>query len=275
MLEGIGLTLRRGGRVVLEGAAFTARAGGLTAILGPNGSGKSTLLAALAGGQVAAGMVRLNGRPAATIPPAELATLRAVLPQAVALSLAFRVREVVGLGLIAGCPGTETEDLPERALARVGLAGFGPRRFHELSGGEQARVQLARVLVQVWTPVLDGQPRWLLLDEPVAALDIAHQLQVMAVARDYARAGGGVVAVLHDLNLAAMFADRVALLQGGRIAAFGPPEDVLDDAHLAAAYGVPLRVNTAPSAGRWVLPQSALPVCPRAHSSVPGMQRQT
>src|SRR5690606_8947929 len=116
-----------------------------------------------------------------------------------------------------------------QALARVDLAGFAGRLYQELSGGEQQRVQLARVLCQVWTPVLEGQPRYLFLDEPVSSLDIRHQLIIMNIARDFARRGGAVVAILHDLNLTAMFSDRIFVMHRGRLAAGGTPQDVLTD----------------------------------------------
>ncbi|WP_330848810.1 ATP-binding cassette domain-containing protein [Mangrovicoccus ximenensis] len=114
------------------------------------------------------------------------------------------------------------------------------------------------MLVQIWEPLLADEPRWLFLDEPVSALDIGHQLVVMDIARDYARAGGGVVAVLHDLNLTAMHADRVTLLDRGRVAAAGTPGEVLTDAALSSAYGCRLRINTPPPrGGPWILPQAA------------------
>ena len=140
--------------------------------------------------------------------PWESAALRAVLPQQTALSFPFTVREIVRLGMLDGRSGVlagEAERLPDRALARVDLDGFAGRFYQELSGGEQQRVQLARVLCQVWAPVLEGAPRYLFLDEPVSSLDIKHQLIIMDIARDFARRGGGVVAILHDLNLTAMY----------------------------------------------------------------------
>ena len=154
-------------------------------------------------------------------------------------------------------PG-EDGRLPDRALARVDLDGFAGRFYQELSGGEQQRVQLARVLCQVWAPVLDGRPRYLLLDEPVSSLDIRHQLMIMNVARDFARRGGGVVAILHDLNLTAMYADRVHVMHRGRLAAAGTPSEVLSDEMIAKVFECRLKVGALPAKGMpFVLPQSA------------------
>ncbi|RUT30393.1 heme ABC transporter ATP-binding protein [Arsenicitalea aurantiaca] len=260
MIATQGLSVRIDGRTIISDIAFEAQPGQLTAIVGPNGSGKTTLLKAIIGDHAYDGEIRLNGLDARSLGPAAAAGLRTVLPQASVLAFPFTVREVVALGTTAGRPGILGQalgGLPEAALARVDLDGFGPRCYQDLSGGEQQRVQLARVLCQVWVPVLDTQPRYLLLDEPVSSLDIRHQLQVMAIARAFADAGGGVVAVLHDLNLAAMFADRIAIIAGGRLLTMGSPKEALTDDRLEAAFGCPLRVGSVPTAPvPFVLPQS-------------------
>nr|WP_281243569.1 heme ABC transporter ATP-binding protein [Rubrimonas cliftonensis] len=247
------MRVRLGGRMALDGADFSARPGALTAIVGPNGSGKTTLMRALtgelSGRAIAAGCVTLDGRPLAQLDPTLLAQRRAVLPQASALAFPFTVLEVVRLG--AADPAAAVA-----ALAQVGLAGFGGRFYQELSGGEQQRAQLARALAQVARPPADGAARWLLLDEPVASLDIRHQIAVMRLARGFARSGGGVIAVMHDLNLTALFADAVAVMVEGRIVAAGPPEAALTDAVLSAAYACELRVNMAPAKGLFVLPHA-------------------
>jgi len=208
------------------------------------------------------GTVDINGRDLAAMKPVEAATARAVLPQATTLSFPFTVREVVRLGLVGGHSGVlpgENERLPERALARVDLDGFAGRFYQELSGGEQQRVQLARVLCQVWAPVLDGKPRYLFLDEPVSSLDIKHQLIIMNIARDFARRGGGVIAILHDLNLTAMYADRVFVMHRGRLAADGSPQEVLSDDLIEKVFDCRLRVGVLPAANMpFVLPQSAV-----------------
>lgn len=146
-----------------------------------------------------------------------------------------------------------------QALAAVGLAGFERRIVADLSGGEQQRVHLARALAQVEGGGANGggEPRWLLLDEPVASLDFAHQLQVMRLARAFADRGGGVIAVMHALNLTAMFADRVLLMAAGAVLAEGSPAAVMTDRRLSEAYGCPLRVGIAPPIGPYVLPQAA------------------
>ena len=164
--------------------------------------------------------------------------------------------EVVRLGLIRGV-SFNCDHIALEALNRVGLRGYEGRFFQELSGGEQQRVQLARVLVQVWQPVGSDGPRWLFLDEPVSSLDIGHQLQIMQVARDFADAGGGVIAVMHDLNLTSMFADRVTLVSDGNVACCGSPGDVFSDKTLSKAYDCQISVSTMPSRGPFILPQSA------------------
>lgn len=251
-----------GERTIISAGAIEALAGKVTAIVGPNGSGKTTFLRALCNDVAARGMIRINGRDLSSLKPWEAASMRAVLPQATTLSFPYTVREIVKLGLLNGRSGlseAEARDLPELALERVDLAGFAERFYQELSGGEQQRVQLARVLCQVWQPVLDGAPRYLLLDEPVSSLDIRHQITIMSLARDFAAKGGGVVAVLHDLNLTAMFADSVTVMQAGRVAASGTPGDVLQDDLIENVFGCRLRVGAVPPAGMpFVLPQSAI-----------------
>lgn len=240
---------------------FEVRPGELAAIVGPNGSGKTTFMKALSGDLPYGGSVTINGRALATLKPWEVATMRAVLPQATALSFPFTVREIVKLGLLGGRSGVlpgEDERLPDRALSRVDLDGFGGRFYQELSGGEQQRVQLARVLCQVWAPVLEGRPRYLFLDEPVSSLDIKHQLIIMNIARDFARRGGGVVAILHDLNLTAMYADKVYVMHKGRLAAAGSPQDVLSDELISRVFECRLKVGVLPAGNMpFVLPQSA------------------
>lgn len=250
------ITVRLGRSDILHGVDFTAQAGQVTAIVGPNGSGKSTLLRAITGEVDYGGQVVLNGSDIKSLKGWELAAIRGVLPQSTTIAFPFTTIEIVRLGLTSGLSAAQS-DIPIRALHKVDLPHFADRFYHELSGGEQQRVQLARVLAQIWHPVEDGEPRWLILDEPVASLDIGHQLIVMNLAREFALAGGGVITVMHDLNLTAMFADRVTLMTDGKVAAEGTPKDVFVDAVLSKAYCCTLHVNTAPPAGMsFLLPQS-------------------
>jgi iron complex transport system ATP-binding protein len=261
MIEARDVSVSIGRKRIIANVDFDIRPGEMAAIVGPNGSGKTTFLKAVSGDLPYAGNISINGRDIAAMKPWQAAVMRAVLPQATALSFPFTVREVVKLGLTGGRSGVlpgEDERLPDRALARVDLEGFAGRFYQELSGGEQQRVQLARVLCQVWAPVLDGSPRYLLLDEPVSSLDIKHQLIIMNIARDFARRGGGVVAILHDLNLAAIFADRIFVMHRGGLAAAGSPQSVLSDELISRVFECRLKVGALPAGNTpFVLPQSA------------------
>ncbi len=226
------------GRAVLTDVTLEVIPGEVLALVGPNGAGKSTLLSVLSGERHPdAGTITLDDRALASYSALELARHRAVLTQENTLSFPFRVREVLEMGR---SPWARTPQLSDddRALAeaadRADVAGLLDRRFTELSGGERARVSLARVLAQDTTIVF--------LDEPTAALDLRHQEDVLRVARDLAAAGRAVVVVLHDLSLAGAVADRVGLLDAGRLVALGPPAKVLTASALSKVYGVKVEV---------------------------------
>lgn len=261
MIEATDLDVFIGNKRIVTGASFEARPGEFVSIVGPNGSGKTTLMRALCGDLGFSGEITFSGRSMSALKPWQLAGIRAVLPQAASLSFPFTVREVVKLGLTGGRSGVlpgEAARLPERALAKVDLEGFAGRFYQELSGGEQQRVQLSRVLCQVWAPVLEGNPRFLLLDEPVSSLDIKHQLVIMRIAREFADRGGGTVAILHDLNLASMFSDRIYVMHRGRIAASGAPGEVLQDDLISRVFECGMKVGVpAPMGMPYVLPQTA------------------
>lgn len=257
MVHAHDITVRLGRTEVLHRVDFDAAPGKVTAICGPNGSGKTTLLKALTGDLPHGGRITLNGHDLDGLDPWELAAIRGVLPQASALAFPFTVLEVVEIGLSRGRAGHDRRAALQ-ALARVDLGHHAGRPYQSLSGGEQQRAQLARVLAQVGAAADEDGPRWLFLDEPVSALDIAHQLAVMQIARDFADDGGGVVTVMHDLNLTAMFADHVALLSGGQVLAAGPVSGVMSSETLSRAYGCTLRVGLAPPPGTpFILPHAA------------------
>lgn len=244
MLSASNIHVRLGKNDILKDVGLEAKPGNVTVIIGPNGSGKTTILKALTNEVAFDGDAFLNGLDIRRTPPQVMATWRGVLPQSGRLSFPFTVHEVVRLGLLQGIrsAGDDEHHIME-ALDAVDMTGFGARFYQELSGGEAQRVQLARVLVQVREPVFEGQPRYLFLDEPISALDIRHQIGILTLARDYAEAGGGVLAVLHDLSLTAYFADHVILLDRGHVRAAGAPGDVLTEEHLEAVYGCGMEVS--------------------------------
>ena len=240
------LTVSVAGRTLLGSVTTSLTRGEVLAVLGRNGAGKSTLLRAVTGELRAAG-VTLFGQPLAAHRPGPLARRRAAVAQHMPLNFAHEVLDVVLLGRIPhGRHETERDrEIARGALRRVGLGGFETRDILTLSGGEQQRVHLARALAQLHTD--DPAPdRALLLDEPTASLDLAQQHSVLRLARDLAAQGVGVLAVLHDLNLAAQYADRVLILAGGQVLADGPPEQALTPATIRAAYGHDVLVTRHP-----------------------------
>jgi iron complex transport system ATP-binding protein len=241
------VSLRLGKRPVLSDVTLTLARGELVIILGPNGAGKSTLLKTLTGDLAPdEGRVTFDGKPLSGIAPRELACARAVLSQSMSLNFPFTVLEVVRLGLEAARGGHQ---LLPKALAAVGLQGFEGRLYQELSGGEQQRVHLARVLCQAWAGKPDGSA-FLLLDEPVSNLDIRHQLQTLEAVRRHVEKGGGALMILHDINLAALYADRLVMMAEGRIRHEGAPARILDRAAVRDVYGVDMPVELAKESGR-------------------------
>ena len=220
MLSVENLTLARGGRTVLQGITVALRPGEVTAILGPNGAGKSTLLTALAG-LIApvSGEVTLAGEPMTAIAPSRRARRIGYLPQSGEVAWNLSVRALAGLGRLpwrGASNAAEDAAAVEQAFAAMDLTALASRPVHTLSGGERARALLARVLAT--------RAEWVLADEPLAALDLAHQLALTVHFRALADQGKGVVLVLHDLALAMNHATRVLVLGEGRLIADGPPE---------------------------------------------------
>ncbi|ABM44455.1 hemin import ATP-binding protein HmuV [Bartonella bacilliformis Peru38] len=261
MIEATNICVQRGKTHIINHITLQAKSGALTVIIGPNGSGKSTFIKALSGEISYSGKITLNGYDVTQTKACKMATMRAILPQSTALAFPFLVHEVVRLGLSISQPGvtkTEFQNLPQQALEQVGLADYGDRYYHQLSGGEQARVQFARVLCQIWNPIYNQIPRWLILDEPIANLDVQHQLIVMNIAKNFAYRGGGVLAILHDLNLAAHYADKIILFKQGKIYCEGSVFHVLTTKNLRDVYHCPLSVSKLPKADiPFVLPQTA------------------
>ncbi len=239
MIRASNLFRRIGG---LSDISLEVPAGACTAIIGPNGAGKSTLLDLLAGRSAAdTGTVSFGGKPIADWAPVELARRRAFLPQSLEVAFPIRVMDLVMLGRSpyhGRSSAQEDRAAAETALRLTDAWQLRDRSYQRISGGERQRVQLARVIAQVWRPQKhDPEPRMLLLDEPTASLDPGHRLAVMRLLRDLTIAGIGVVLALHDLNDAARFADRVVLLHQGRTIAEGDPEAAMQADVLSSAYG--------------------------------------
>jgi len=239
------LCYRAGERLLVDGVGLAVEAGQVHALLGPNGAGKTTLLRLLAGElEPESGAIELNGRNLATLAPGERARQRAVLPQSHGLSFGFTGAQVVALGRLP-CPrhgAAEESRLVRDALELAGVGHLADRRYPTLSGGERARVQLARAMAQVWEPLPDGATRFLLLDEPTASLDLAHQHDCLRAVCSLAERGLGVIVVLHDPNLALRYATHVTLLRNGRVLGQGPPAEVVTAEALGELYGVPVRL---------------------------------
>lgn len=247
------LLLIKAGRCLLDVPQLHLPAGQVHALLGPNGAGKSTLLASLAGLERAtASQVQLLGRPLAEWDTLALARQRALLPQDNAVPFDFDVHDIVRMGRYphAVNPHPQESAMLDWCLDQAGALHLASRRYEQLSGGEKARVQLARVLAQVRAHPDDERPRWLLLDEPTAALDLAHQHSVMRLLRQLAAEGLGVVVVLHDINLAGAYADQVLVMNDGRIETSGDCEEVLQPQLVQRIWGVVCQRLTVPDAHR-------------------------
>ena len=252
--ENISVAVQR--REILHQVSIQISPGRFSVVAGPNGAGKSTLLRILSNEMTAnAGLVKVNGNALSTYHARALSQVRAVLPQHTQVQFAFTVEQIVGLGRHAH---TTTRDENAAILAEVmaltETEKFRKRIYHSLSGGERQRVQLARVLAQVWeTSVF---PRYLLLDEPTASLDIAQQDIIFNLARAACKRNIGVLAIVHDLNLAVQYADDILFLREGRCVAYGTTEQVFSQDNVAETFGCPVTLyHLANRAHPFVVPE--------------------
>ncbi len=268
MLQAHGIAVQRGERQILSDIDLSLPAGQVIGVLGANGAGKSTLLAALAGElSPSAGRITLNGRPLSAWPAAELASCRAVLPQSPSLQFDLPVATVIGMGAYpharhsrTGAHPTNRHDTAQAAMAEdqrilqrvlvlADVQDLYERRYRRLSGGEQQRVHLARVLYQLLLARHgNDEYRVLMLDEPTASLDPRHQLQLLSAVYTLAHEENvAALVIVHDLNLAAGCCDRLLLLGQGRVAACGTPAQVLTPDTLRQVYGVEATVLPHPN----------------------------
>jgi iron complex transport system ATP-binding protein len=256
MIEIRHASVHRGTKTLLNNVSLAIRPGEVLAVLGPNGAGKSTLLRIAAGELTPElGETWIDGRPLESVPRLELARIRAVLPQASSVGFPACAEDIVALGRsphYGVCDQLAHRRAVERALAWVDIGSLSQRNYGTLSGGEQQRVQLARVLAQIGIEENGSNPRYLLLDEPTTSLDLAHQHAILDIARRLSRRNVGVLAVLHDLNLAAAYADQIVLLKQGEICAEGLSDDVLEPQTIRDVFGIAARVIDVPDLGRFI-----------------------
>lgn len=234
-------------RPIVDQATLTVNPGEIVAILGPNGAGKSTLFKILSG-EISCkhGSVGYNGCPIQQLKSKQLAEVRAVLPQHSQVNFPFSAKEVVELGLITN-RSASPETLTQEVMELTHTLHLQDQQFNQLSGGEKQRVQLARVLIQIWEA--KPFPRYLLLDEPTSALDISQQHAVLQILQQLKSRNIGVLVILHELNLASQYADRIILLKNGLVASCGKTAEVLEEGILSYVFDYPVTVFEHPLTG--------------------------
>ncbi|MCU1718765.1 heme ABC transporter ATP-binding protein [Pseudomonas sp. 5P_3.1_Bac2] len=248
MLRAKQLSVERAGKSVLSEINLSLKPGEVLGVLGPNGAGKSTLLAALCGElPCSQGELWLGPRLLQDWPGQQRAQRLAVLPQLSTLNFAFRVEEVVAMGRLPHASGqARDQHIIQQALAAADAEHLIGRNYLQLSGGERQRVHLARVLAQLWP---GGEEQVLLLDEPTSMLDPLHQHTTLQAVRDFVGHGAAVLVILHDLNLAARYCDRLLLLHNGQAHALGSPAEVLQAEALRTVFGLEVLVQQHPERG--------------------------
>ncbi|MBL4720606.1 MAG: heme ABC transporter ATP-binding protein [Alphaproteobacteria bacterium] len=255
MLRATNVSVSYGAAPVLSDVSLSIAPGEVVAVLGPNGAGKSTLLAVLSGALAPThGQISLEDKALSDWTPRDLALRRAVLQQESILSFSFRVLEVVMLGRsphqAMGGVSADDSAVSYRCLKAMDVEHLSDRIYTTLSGGEKQRVQMARVLAQLETSRDSEAAGYLLLDEPTNSLDLSHQHSILETACRSAREGAGVLAILHDVNLAAMYADRIVVLRKGEIIAMGSPDDVLTEETIQFAFNLKVSILQHPTRGR-------------------------
>jgi iron complex transport system ATP-binding protein len=259
LLEAQSISMLVGGATLVDGIDLSVKAGEMVAIGGPNGAGKSTLLRMLSGDlRPTAGRIALKQRDIHAYPPRALAHHRAMLSQHVNVTFPFTLEEIVHMG--AGDSGrAAAQRLVDAALAEVGLSQFNHRQLPTLSGGEQQRAHFARVLVQLACGEQQHGPGLLLLDEPTSSLDMRHQIDLVETARRRAQNGTAVIAVLHDLNLAMRFADRIVLLHRGKLAVDGGRAEAITADTIRRIFEVDVTIDYTEAGVPFLLPQTMRP----------------
>jgi len=249
-IKAVSVDVSIGEAQLLKDISLDVVPGEVLALVGPNGAGKSTFLSALAGDLILSrGQVFYNQCDLSKLSIQERSFYRSVMSQSQPMVFDFSVRNIVEMGWLHqghGFYNAHFSLATQQVIEQCNITSLVERRFNTLSGGEQKRVHFARALLQLWLPEGSKECRYLLLDEPLANLDIAHELSMLNVIKQSAASGIGVLIVLHDLNLAAKFADKIALFDQGKIVRLGTPEQVLTEDSLSTVYGVPVTVAQTP-----------------------------
>ena len=244
------VSLKLDNRQILKDVSLEINEGEIVSVIGPNGAGKSTLLNVLSGDiSPDSGNTTYDNKQLNKISIQERAFTRSVMSQMQTLVFNFNVKDVIEMGWLQRGNSDFSSNFSmafEAVTTECNVNNLVHRKFNSLSGGEQRRVHFARTLLQLWRPSQSNDPRYLLLDEPTANLDLSSEMLLMNILKARASSNVGILVILHDLNLASHFADKIAIMKDGEIKAFGKPEEVMTDDFLTSIYEVPIKVKYDP-----------------------------
>ena len=244
------VSLKLDNRQILKDVSLEINEGEIVSVIGPNGAGKSTLLNVLTGDITPdSGDTIYDNRQLNKISIQERAFTRSVMSQMQTLVFNFNVKDVIEMGWLQRGNSDFSSNFSkafESVTKECNVHNLVHRKFNSLSGGEQRRVHFARTLLQLWRPSQSNDPRYLLLDEPTANLDLSSEMLLMNILKARASSNVGILVILHDLNLASHFADKIAIMKDGEIKAFGKPEEIMTDDFLTSIYEVPIKVKYGP-----------------------------
>ena len=244
------VSLKLDNRQILKDVSLEINEGDIVSVIGPNGAGKSTLLNVLTGDiSPDSGDIIYDNKQLNKISIQERAFTRSVMSQMQTLVFNFNVKDVVEMGWLQRGNSDFSSNFTmafEAVTSECNVHNLVHRKFNSLSGGEQRRVHFARTLLQLWRPSQSNDPRYLLLDEPTANLDLSSEMLLMNILKARATSNVGILVILHDLNLASHFADKIAIMKDGEIKAFGKPEEIMTDNFLTSIYEVPIKVKYEP-----------------------------
>lgn len=244
------VSLKLDNRQILKDVSLEINEGEIVSVIGPNGAGKSTLLNVLTGDiNPDSGEIFYDDKQLKQISIQERAFTRSVMSQMQTLVFNFSVKDVIEMGWLQRGNSDFSNNFSmafENVTKECNVHNLIHRKFNSLSGGEQRRVHFARTLLQLWRPSESNDPRYLLLDEPTANLDLSSEMLLMNILKKRASLNVGILVILHDLNLASHFADKIAIIKNGEIMAFGEPEKIMEDAFLTSIYEVPIKVKHDP-----------------------------